>query len=250
MGVDELLTTRQLQSLLKVDRITIYRMLNDGRLHGFKVGGQWRFARAEVERWLERQRGGEAPGAAPGGEQTASLASPLPLSCVQAMQSVFAEALGIACVTTDPSGVPMTQISNSCRFCDLVLSSGEGRRRCTDCWSSRAQGRLRTCHAGLSCVGAKVEAEGRELAIFVACQFQPDPVSAETWRQRLPSLVSELGLPETSLVEAAGSIHIATTANLTRLMQKVAGTISQMAQERMGLLGRLQRIAEITTFQA
>lgn len=47
--MDDLLTTRQLQDLLRVDRITIYRMLNDGRLRGFKVGGQWRFSPREVE---------------------------------------------------------------------------------------------------------------------------------------------------------------------------------------------------------
>ena len=32
----DLLTTRQVQDILKVDRITIYRMLQDGRLKGVK----------------------------------------------------------------------------------------------------------------------------------------------------------------------------------------------------------------------
>jgi excisionase family DNA binding protein len=54
--VEDLLTTKQLQELLQVDRITIYRMLNDGRLRGFKVGGQWRFSRQEIETWLQAQR--------------------------------------------------------------------------------------------------------------------------------------------------------------------------------------------------
>ena len=55
-GIDALLTTRQLQDLLQVDRITIYRMLSDGRLQGFKVGGQWRFSRHAIERWLQEQQ--------------------------------------------------------------------------------------------------------------------------------------------------------------------------------------------------
>jgi excisionase family DNA binding protein len=54
--VDDLLTTRQLQDLLRVDRITIYRMLKDGRLRGFKVGGQWRLSRGEIEIWLQEQQ--------------------------------------------------------------------------------------------------------------------------------------------------------------------------------------------------
>ncbi len=49
--MEDLLTTREVQELLKVDRITIYRMLQDGRLHGMKIGQQWRFPK-RVERLL------------------------------------------------------------------------------------------------------------------------------------------------------------------------------------------------------
>ena len=48
----DLLTTGQVQTLLKVDRTTIYRMVENGRLPGIRVGKQWRFDRAEIERWL------------------------------------------------------------------------------------------------------------------------------------------------------------------------------------------------------
>ena len=47
--MDELITTKQVQDLLQVDRITIYRMLKDGRLKGVKVGKQWRFQTQEIE---------------------------------------------------------------------------------------------------------------------------------------------------------------------------------------------------------
>ena len=53
--MDDLLTTRQLQDLLQVDRITIYRMLHDGRLRGFKVGGQWRFSRTAIRSWIDHR---------------------------------------------------------------------------------------------------------------------------------------------------------------------------------------------------
>ena len=51
-SVNDLLTSRQVQEILKVDRITVYRMLNDGRLKGVKIGQQWRFHNSEVERLL------------------------------------------------------------------------------------------------------------------------------------------------------------------------------------------------------
>ncbi len=41
----ELLTTRQVQALLHVDRTTIYRMVESGELPRWCVGKQWRFAR-------------------------------------------------------------------------------------------------------------------------------------------------------------------------------------------------------------
>ena len=53
--MDDLLTTRQLQNLLQLDRVTIYRMLNAGRLPGFKVGGQWRFRREDLDAWIAAQ---------------------------------------------------------------------------------------------------------------------------------------------------------------------------------------------------
>jgi excisionase family DNA binding protein len=52
MGVNALLTTKQLQELLSIDRTTVYRMLKDGRLTGIKVGTQWRFSRDEVDALL------------------------------------------------------------------------------------------------------------------------------------------------------------------------------------------------------
>jgi excisionase family DNA binding protein len=40
--MEDLLATRQPQDILQIDRVTIYRMLEDGRLRGVKVGGKWR----------------------------------------------------------------------------------------------------------------------------------------------------------------------------------------------------------------
>jgi hypothetical protein len=62
-ATDALLATRQLQELLQVDRITICRMLDDGRLEGFKkerdnlLGRLRRIAEiSEYERATESKR--------------------------------------------------------------------------------------------------------------------------------------------------------------------------------------------------
>ena len=51
----DFLTTRQRQELLHVDRKTIYRMADDGRVAAVKVGSQWRFPRRSIEGWLKTQ---------------------------------------------------------------------------------------------------------------------------------------------------------------------------------------------------
>ena len=57
----ELLTTKQLEDLLKIDRITVYRMLNDGRLKGVKIGNQWRFPQNEIDRLLGEETEDDIP---------------------------------------------------------------------------------------------------------------------------------------------------------------------------------------------
>ncbi len=51
----ELLTPKEMQTLLQVDRSTIYRMAEAKRLPAIKVGKQWRFPADAVEKWLQQQ---------------------------------------------------------------------------------------------------------------------------------------------------------------------------------------------------
>jgi excisionase family DNA binding protein len=47
-----LLTLRQVAEWLQVSDRTVHRLINDGKLHGIKVGRQWRFEESEVEAYL------------------------------------------------------------------------------------------------------------------------------------------------------------------------------------------------------
>ena len=91
----DLLTTRQLQEILRVDRTTIYRMAESGRLPAVKVGNQWRFPRDQIETWLQRQSAVSAPIAEfqPAGNGDGFQL--FPLDCVQLIQDSFADALGV-----------------------------------------------------------------------------------------------------------------------------------------------------------
>lgn len=251
--MDDLLTTRQLQDLLQVDRITIYRMLSDGRLHGFKVGGQWRFSRQEIEAWLQRQRVSleVSDGPAPAGDHASSPMRLLPLSCVQAIQGVCAEALDIAAVTTDLDGHPLTEISNSCDFCHLILSTEEGRRRCAVAWRSVQSGHIHPCHAGLLCVSARILVGGKPVAISAGCQFATPSAAdgGQAWQAELPALAADLGLDQGELQAASHSVRLIpedAVPRVSHLLKRVAHTFAEIGDERLHLLGRLQQIAEMS----
>jgi ligand-binding sensor protein len=228
-------------------------MLNDGRLRGFKVGGQWRFSRREIEQWLFERRADldvmEAPFAA--GADLMPSPQALPLSCIQAIQAVYAEALDIAAVTTDLDGTPLTAISNSCDFCNLILSTPEGRARCATSWKRGHNGPVQPCHAGLLCASSVIVVGGQRVAITAGCQFTtqlPEEID-HGWLSGLTTLSAGLGLDERELRAVAGTVHVVSQERLSRisrLLGRVVDTFSEIGQERLSLLSRLQHIAEIS----
>jgi excisionase family DNA binding protein len=51
----EILTLDEVATFLKVGKKTAYRLAQQGRLPGFKLGGSWRFRRAELDTWIAMQ---------------------------------------------------------------------------------------------------------------------------------------------------------------------------------------------------
>ena len=58
---DEILTIRELAALLKIGEKTAYTMAQSGELPGFKVRDQWRFRRADIDAWIDKQVHPEPP---------------------------------------------------------------------------------------------------------------------------------------------------------------------------------------------
>lgn len=53
---DEILTLPEVAQLLKVAEKTVYTMAQKSQLPAFKVRGQWRFKRVDIDRWIEQQK--------------------------------------------------------------------------------------------------------------------------------------------------------------------------------------------------
>ena len=56
MRNEEVLKVKDVAALLKVGEKTVYSMAQSGELPGFKVRGQWRFSRKDIDDWIETQK--------------------------------------------------------------------------------------------------------------------------------------------------------------------------------------------------
>jgi len=56
---EAILTIKQVAEYLKVTERTIYRLAAAKQIPAFKVGGTWRFSRADIDAWIEQQSTGK-----------------------------------------------------------------------------------------------------------------------------------------------------------------------------------------------
>jgi excisionase family DNA binding protein len=54
-GAGAILTIREVADYLKVTERTIYRLAAAKQIPAFKVGGSWRFSRADIDSWINQQ---------------------------------------------------------------------------------------------------------------------------------------------------------------------------------------------------
>ena len=261
--MSDMLTAKEMQDLLQVDRSTIYRMAEAGRLPAIKVGKQWRFPGDQVASWLKSQAAAPAsfPAANGGGGDLLALvqdlpsgrdfASTLPLDCVQLIQDAFAETLGVTLITADLEGRPITQASNPFPLYRLLAESGHAI--CQERWKELGQmpalePRFMPALAGLLCARALVrvgnELQAMVIAFGVAPQNWPPPPDVAA------GLAASLALPAGDLRAALDSVFTLAPAEQKKVLvtiQRIADILAHIGSERQTLLDRLANIARLST---
>lgn len=53
---DSVLTIDELAVYLKIAKSTLYKLAQEGKLPGQKVGRHWRFRKETIDRWLDEQQ--------------------------------------------------------------------------------------------------------------------------------------------------------------------------------------------------
>jgi excisionase family DNA binding protein len=245
--MDVFLSTRQVIEILRVDRITIYRMLQDGRLKGIKIGQQWRFSRGEVDRLLGAE---PIPPQTPQPDPSASF----PTHCVQTVQDLFSEVSQLSAVMLDSNGDPLTEITHPCGFCRLMQQSPEGQQACRASWQSfvqRSKAGLHqhACHAGLQYVSAPVQDGENPIGVFLSGPFSTESSGTKGDADRMHELASQYGIRLQDLQKSAREVPVIPSDQMARAeawSSAVARAVESILRERTGFMSRLQQIANLS----
>lgn len=247
------LTTRQLQDILQVDRTTIYRMADSGRVPAVKVGNQWRFPRTQIELWLKSRNGAYLAAQEPTqADNDSSLQRLLPQDCVQLMQDTFADALGVMIVVTDLEGEPITRPSNPCGLYTAADDNPSARDHCFRLWAKLArnpslQPTFIRSHIGLLCARGliRVGSELRAMVILGGIAPQEWPPKDEEIQKIADFLEVDSSLIQEHIHEVY-RVDAGQQRRLLEFVQRIADIMAHILSERDQLFSKLDHIAELT----
>ena len=245
-----LLTTKDLQELINVDKSTIYRMAEDGRLPAVKVGRQWRFPSDQITEML----GGvvDPPSDVPAvasGTTVRDLNALLPTEAAQAIADLAADIFDVMAVVTDIEGNALTTVANPCGYFAAVQSQPQAVDQCVEGWRRLAaevdlEPRFMPTHLGFLCARSFIRVGSELVGMLIVGGIAPD-----TWPPddvTMARIAGELGVPVSLITD-----HVEETYYLDEnhrrwvisLLPRLSDLISRLAATRSELLSKLDNIA-------
>lgn len=246
-----LLTSKQVQEIFQVDRSTIYRMAEDGRLPAVKVGRQWRFPADRVESLLGRP--GETARIVP--ETTAPtpalLDAFLPRDTAQAVADLAADLFGVMAVVTDMTGRALTTVSNPCGYFTAVYDSVYSPDRCSDGWRRLGEEidlepQFLPSHLGFLCARSFIRI-GTNLAGMVIV----GGVAPQTWpppTEEIAAVSAETGTSESAILAHINEVYWIDQPHqdwIVRNLSRFSDLISLLADGHGQLVQKLDTIAAL-----
>ncbi len=234
------LTSQEIQELISVDRSTVYRMAEDGRLPGVKIGRQWRFPADRVAEQL-----GLAPPPATGAAAAApGLELLLQPEVAQSAADLIGELLGVMAVITDVDGQPLTTVANPCGYYAAIANQPGAVEACLSQWRLFAEEphvapRWILTHLGFLCARTFLWVDLKPVGMIVVGGVTPDEWPPP--QEFLEAVADEVGVPHRTLLDAAVATWDLDTdqrRRALRLLPQLGDLISQLASARGQLLHR------------
>jgi excisionase family DNA binding protein len=241
------LTTRDLQELIRVDKSTIYRMADDGRLPAIKVGRQWRFPEDAILAWL----GASAP---PSGETmhpAPGLSGIVTPAVARSIAELAADATGVMVVITDMDGIPLTPVANPCGLFTAMEQDESVLPQCIDTW--RRYGsvpdlvpRFGPSDFGFLCARAFVRQGSELLGMVIAGGVAPDPWPPGD--EAITSIARTFGVPDDLVSDHIDQVYHLSQEERVRVLgvlPRVGVLISELATERERTTSAFDAIADL-----
>lgn len=155
---------------------------------------------------------------------------------LQRIQDAFSSMTGMASLTTDVDGIPVTKGSNFTEFCmGYTRSSPIGRKRCEKCdkygahatWE-KGEATTYYCHAGLIDYAAPIIANGQLVGCFIGGQVLDKTPEEEKIRK----VAEEIEVDPNGFYAAAKNVHVLPKENIDHAAQFlyiIANILSDMA---------------------
>jgi ligand-binding sensor protein len=132
------------------------------------------------------------------------------IKILQEFQDTFSQGFGLASVTVDLDGVPVTKPSRYTRFCkDFTHSTVCGDKRCAESHSKGGSEASRLgkhviyeCHAGLIDFAAPILIDGQQIGSILGGQVLTDNPDEEKCRK----IAREIGVDEEAYIKAAQEV--------------------------------------------
>jgi len=141
-----------------------------------------------------------------------SLTDFIPAETLQNIQDAFSNMTGMAALTTDKYGVPVTEGSRFTDFCmKYTRQSDIGRQRCEHCDKSGAELAYRNgrscvyeCHAGLMDYAAPIMVNGEMIGCFIGGQVLPEKPVQEKYHR----IAKEIHVDPEAYLKALNTVYI------------------------------------------
>lgn len=176
---------------------------------------------------------------------------------LQRIQDAFSAMTGMASLTTDINGVPVTKGSNFTEFCmGYTRTTPVGRSRCEQCDKFGAHATWENgepttyyCHAGLIDYAAPIIADGKLVGCFIGGQVL-DKTPEE---KKIKEVAQEIEVDSEGLYAAAQKVNILPKENIDHAAQflyTMANVLSDMAYGKYLALQAKEEIERATNMKS
>lgn len=179
------------------------------------------------------------------------------VEALQQIQDGFSKYTGMAALTTDANGVPVTNGSGFTKFCmELTRKSAKGCHNCEECDKNGALLTLKnghasvySCHAGLMDFAAPIMVEGNFIGSFIGGQVRTSDID----ENKMGLTALEYGINPDEYIAAARESAFMTEQEVqdaADFLEEIAASLSSLAYRNYAALQESKKMENAAKSQA